>query len=74
MSATRDTARDGTHGIGGEDDADLSELQLGHARIVLEHGPAGVLARIERVDGTDYAGPLPDETIEALREVNNGRR
>lgn len=45
-------------------------LTLAHSTITIESGPAGTLARIDR-DGEspDYAGPLPRETITALREV-----
>lgn len=42
---------------------------LAHSKVYLENGPAGVLARVERYDVVEYAGPLPQETIEALAEV-----
>lgn len=51
-------------------DADQTTLSLANSTVVLEEGPAGTLARIER-DGntTDYAGPLPAATIRVLRRV-----
>lgn len=45
-------------------------LETAHATARLEHGPVGVIARVEHDRrGTDYAGPLPGETVDALREV-----
>ena len=41
-----------------------STLTLAHSVVELEAGPAGVVARVE------YAGPLPDATVAALREVS----
>lgn len=46
-----------------------SEYQLEHSRVVLEPGPAGTVARVERKERTEYAGPLDSETIRALAEV-----
>lgn len=45
-----------------------------NSRVRLELGPAGVIARIERFDGSgpEYAGPLPRGTIDALVEVAYG--
>lgn len=45
------------------------EYDLRHSKIVLEHGPAGTIARVERDGGVDYAGPLPTETILAIVEM-----
>lgn len=45
------------------------ELELANSVVTLERGPGGPIARIERVGATDYAGPLPPETVDALREV-----
>ena len=55
----------------------LSNTELRTERLTLEHsiiefelGPVGVFARVDHADGRrDYAGPLPDATISALREV-----
>lgn len=47
-------------------------FELENSVVTLEAGPAGAIARIDRTDETDYAGPLPIETIRALREVANG--
>ena len=45
-------------------------LTLANSIIEFEVGPVGVFARIVREDGRrDYAGPLDEGTIEALREV-----
>ena len=46
-------------------------LTLANSTITFEVGPVGVVARIDQRDGRrDYAGPLPDATISALREVS----
>jgi len=48
-----------------------SQLQLQNSRITLEYGRAGIIGRITRQDGTtEYAGPLDEETIAALRQVS----
>lgn len=47
-------------------------FQFPHSVVTVEDGPAGPVARVERVSGKyklDYAGPLPDPTLEAIREV-----
>ena len=45
-------------------------LQLANSRVSFEHGPAGVIARVDHRSGrVDYAGPLPQATIRALRDV-----
>lgn len=51
-----------------------TELETAHATVRLEYGPAGVIARIERggVAHTEYAGPLPEPTIDALCRVASG--
>lgn len=49
---------------------DREQFRTRHSIITIERGPAGTLARIERDGGgEDYAGPLDDETVAALREV-----
>ena len=46
-------------------------LTLANSTVTFEAGPVGVVARIDRRDGRrDYAGPLDDATIAALREVS----
>jgi len=45
-------------------------IALANSTITFENGPAGVVARVDRPDGTEYAGPLPETTIAALREVS----
>lgn len=44
-------------------------FRLQNSTVTLEPGLRGPLARVVRLDGVDYAGPLPPETIEALAEV-----
>lgn len=48
-------------------------LELANSTIRLEHGPAGTLARIDRDTDKgrerEYVGPLPQPTVDALREV-----
>jgi hypothetical protein len=49
-----------------------SRLTFENSIIEFETGPVGVFARITRDDGRrEYAGPLPDATIAALREVGS---
>jgi hypothetical protein len=49
---------------------EAESLTLANSVVELEHGPAGTVAAIYRVGrGVEYAGPLPDATIDALREV-----
>lgn len=43
--------------------------QLQNSIVTLEHGPAGPIARIVKGERTEYAGPLPQETIRAIEEV-----
>jgi hypothetical protein len=56
-----------------EPDRAVRNLFFRHSTIRLEPGPAGTVARIDhdRRDGTEYAGPLPEATVEALRSVAN---
>lgn len=45
-------------------------LQLANSRVSFERGPAGIIARVDHRSGrVDYAGPLPQATIRALRGV-----
>jgi hypothetical protein len=46
-------------------------IALANSTITFETGPAGTVARVDRPDGTEYAGPLPEGTIAALREVGD---
>lgn len=47
-------------------------IALANSTITFETGPAGTVARVDRLDGRrDYAGPLPETTIAALREVGS---
>lgn len=48
------------------------EFQLKNSRVVLEYGPAGAVARVERPNTTDYVGPLSPATIGALKQVAGG--
>jgi hypothetical protein len=55
-------------GDSGRGDRDV--LQLANSCLAFERGPAGVIARVHRRSGrVDYAGPLPQPTIRALRDV-----
>ena len=45
-------------------------LTLANSTVTFEAGPVGIVARIDRRDGRrEYAGPLDETTIAALREV-----
>jgi hypothetical protein len=45
-------------------------VRLEHSTVRLETGPAGTIARIDRPgEPIDYAGPLPEETADALLAV-----
>jgi hypothetical protein len=45
-------------------------LQFANSRVSFERGPAGILARIDYDSGgVDHAGPVPQATIRALRDV-----
>ena len=45
-------------------------LTLANSTITFESGPVGAIARVDHTNGTrEYAGPLDDATIAALREV-----
>ena len=45
-------------------------LTLANSTITFEVGPIGTIARIDHRDGSrEYAGPIDDATIAALREV-----
>jgi hypothetical protein len=65
MSTTSQTTKNDS--IARKDHPD--HITLANSSITLETGPAGTVARVDRVDGTEYAGPLPETTIAALREV-----
>ena len=56
-------------GTNGSKVTERKQFELSNSTVILEYGPAGVIARIERPEWVDYAGPLPSETIEALAEV-----
>lgn len=45
---------------------------LQNSTVTIEAGVTGPLARVTRRDGVEYAGPLPEATIEALSEVADG--
>jgi len=45
-------------------------LTLANSVVELEAGPAGTIARVERGDGVEYAGPIDAATVAALREVS----
>ena len=45
-------------------------LTLANSVVELQSGPVGTIARIDRADAVDYAGPLDEATIVALREVS----
>ena len=47
-------------------------LRFKHSTVTLEHGPAGVIGRIDyhNKPTRTYVGPLADETIQVLREVS----
>lgn len=67
--------REATHCNGSEQTDNKAPLEaeyldLENTTVVLEHGPAGTIGRIEGGDSTEYAGPIPPGTIEALREVS----
>jgi hypothetical protein len=49
-----------------------SRLTFANSVVAFETGPVGTVARIEHVDGRrEYAGPLDEATIAALREVGS---
>lgn len=49
-----------------------TRLTLANSTIEFEVGPVGVFAKVVLEDGRrDYAGPLPETTIAALREVGS---
>jgi len=49
-----------------------SRLTFANSVVEFETGPVGTIARLTHDDGSvAYAGPLPDATIAALREVGN---
>lgn len=48
---------------------DRETYRTANTTVRIEPGPAGVLARIERDGRVEYAGPLDDDTVDALREV-----
>jgi len=49
-----------------------ARLTFANSIVEFETGPVGAIARLTHDDGSvAYAGPLPDATIAALREVGN---
>ena len=67
MSVSQDTNADTVE----PSRTEAESLTLANSVVELEHGPAGTIAAIHRVGaGVEYAGPLPDATIDALREVS----
>lgn len=50
-----------------------TEYWLSNSRLRVESGPAGLIVRIERFGREGYrrewAGPVPEETVEAIRKV-----
>lgn len=50
------------------------EFELANTIILLEYGPAGAVARVERGDTKEYAGPLPDDTVDAIETVARRKR
>jgi hypothetical protein len=73
MSVNTPYSTDGTapQTPGGRTDRDGRDtIQLEHSRVTFDRGPAGVIARVEHRSGrVDYAGPLRQATIRALRAV-----
>jgi len=45
------------------------EYQFANSVVTVERGPVGAIARVETGFARYYAGPLPQETLEALAEV-----
>jgi len=68
MSSTTRPARDKATDVP-RDKEPSDRFDLAHSTVFLEHGPAGIVARVERHDRVEYAGPLPQATIDALAEV-----
>ena len=63
---TTETSRIGTR----HSDLRAERLTFANSTVTFETGPIGTIARVDHADGqTEYAGPLPDATISALREV-----
>jgi hypothetical protein len=73
----RNCNRDRTNGRndGGENEStDSTEFWLANSRVIIETGPVGNIARIERFGDTyvcEYGGPLPEATVDALSEVSH---
>lgn len=68
MSVSKDTQAD-TDDVR-RTEAEPTTIMLANSIVELERGPAGVVARVRHASGrAEYAGPLPDATIDALREV-----
>ena len=68
MSVSQDTHADTVESSRTE--AEATTITLANSVVELERGPAGVVGRVRHASGhTEYAGPLPDATIDALREV-----
>jgi hypothetical protein len=45
-------------------------IHFANTSVSFQSGPAGVIARVDHRSGrVDYAGPLPQATIRALRDV-----
>jgi hypothetical protein len=69
MSVSQDTIADTAEPSRTE--REPTTIVLSNSVVELEDGPAGTIAAIHRVGrGVEYAGPLPDATIDALREVS----
>jgi hypothetical protein len=51
-------------------DKSVSTFQLRDSEVVVEDSPVGYVARIERTDRIEYAGPLDYQTLLALSEVS----
>lgn len=64
------TQYDGSEQADNKAPLNAESLQLKNTTVVLEHGPAGTIGRVERGGRTEYAGPLPSATVQALREVS----
>ena len=72
MSTTRDRPRLAVEAEKQEDSA-TTQLELENTTVIFEYGTAGVIARIEPRASwrpIEYAGPLSNETLAALREVS----
>jgi len=69
---SRNTHRDRTTGRNERTEfetTDSTEIELANSRVTIETGPVGPIARVETGYARYYAGPLPDATVQALKEV-----